>query len=289
MDHKIALPKLPDNTMRMRQILSNPNFQMSELAAPLNSNPEMAAVILKAANSSQFYGTEPVKTTADAVVRLGSIHVTSLLMTHSLKGIILSGSLPSKQLVRDLWDDNLKIAALCSAIAERIAHSHYKKTATPHANNTAINKKNPFNKDQALLAGVLYHIGTLILLGYIFERHLPAPSFEDIASIPEATATGVAVVLARSWELDEDLVNCARHRNGFEDYRAGPVCLQDLLDLAVVMHRHHHKKESHIPSLSECHAFKKLEQQGLITETPEHFIQMIETHGTLILRSIRGS
>ncbi|GAA3924862.1 HDOD domain-containing protein [Litoribacillus peritrichatus] len=266
---KVKLPNLSENTMKIRQILSNPNYQMMDLKSPLSANPELAALILQTANSSQYYGIAPVETISEGIIRLGSEQVTSLLLAHSLKGLFLSGHLPSQHLIRGLWEENLQIAALCSAITQRIQY-----------------RDRSFAEDKALLAGSLYHIGTLILLGYLYEKRLPQPTGAEVRRIPEHIATSIAVILAKTWHLDDELIECARNRNSYNVRRPGPVVLQDILDTAVVIHKHHHHGDCSVPSLADCHAFNKLQTHHLIRDSANSFFGAVEAHAIQILKEI---
>ena len=104
--------------------------------------------------------------------------------------------------------------------------------------------------------------------------------------IPEHIPTSIAVILAKKWNLDSELTECARNRNSFNELREGPFSLQDILDIAVVIHRHYHHSDNSVPKLEDCHAFKKLETTMLLRDTAERFLESVENHARLIIHEI---
>ncbi len=268
---KIKLPNLPDNTMKLRHTLANPNFRIKELLPPLHANPEMAAVIMRAANSTAFYGTRPSGDLNSAVVRLGANSVTSIVLTHSLESTLVKRSLPARHSIRSLWQNNLRIGALSSAIARRISEYGVR-----------------VDTDQALLAGSMYHVGTLMLLSYLQNHNLTMPSAEDIETIPPQVSSNIAVVLAKHWQLDEHIVECIRARDQFEELTSGPFSLVDVFQFATLIHRIHDKNDLSLPTLEKTVPVKKAALHGLLGDSLEHFVTLVDAQANLLLENLSG-
>lgn len=268
---KIKLPNLPDNTMKLRHTLANPNFRIKELLPPLHANPEIAAIIMRAANASVFYGTRASSDLNSAVVKLGANSITSIVLTHSLESTLVKRSLPSRHSIRSLWKNNLRIGALSSAIARKISEFGVRVDA-----------------DQALLAGSMYHVGTLMLLSYLQSHNLTMPTAEDIETIPAQIASNIAVVLAKHWQLDEQIVECIRSREQFEELTPGPFNLIDVFQFATLIHRIHDKSDLSLPSLEKTVPVKKAALHGLLGESLDHFVCMVDAQANVLLESLSG-
>lgn len=268
---KVKLPNLPDNTMKLRHILANPNFNLKDLLVSLHANPEIAAVVLSAANSTVFYGARPTDDLHSAVVRLGASTVTSIVLTHSLETTLVSPDLPLRHVIRGLWQDTIRVGSLCMTIARKMSTS-----------------SSQLDSDKALLAGVTHHMGTLLLLSYLHDRQLALPTAEEVDGIPSDLAANIAAVLARQWRLDEDVLDCIKARNNFEELTPGLFSIQDTYQLAVLLHRIHDKKEGNLPSLDQTVPIKKAAFHGLLGTSLDLFITDVMAQADVIYDSLVG-
>ena len=266
---KIKLPNLPDNTMKLRHTLANPNFNIRDLLVPLHANPEIAAVVLNAANSTAFYGARPTEDLNSAVVRLGASTVTSIVLTHSLQSTLVKRNLPVRHVIRNLWQDNIRVGSLCTAIARKMSAASVKLDA-----------------DKALLAGSTHHMGTLMLLSYMNDRQLAMPTQEEVDNIPSDLAANIAAVLARHWRLDNEILGCIKARNDFEELTSGAFSIQDAYQFAVLLHRIKDKKETNLPSLDQTVPVKKAALHGLLGTSLDVFITEVMAHADLISDSL---
>src|SRR5690606_15286673 len=82
-DFKVAA--YPAVAFRLRQILANPNYELSELAESAYADPDLTAVLLKVANSA-FYARKgpPITQLTDAVNRIGARSVSSIVLAASV-------------------------------------------------------------------------------------------------------------------------------------------------------------------------------------------------------------
>ncbi|MFC3152577.1 HDOD domain-containing protein [Litoribrevibacter euphylliae] len=268
---KIKLPNLPDTTMKLRHTLANPNFRVKDLLPPLHANPEIASVIMQAANSTAFYGTRPSSDLNGAIIRLGTTSVTSIVLTHSMETTFVKRSLPSRHVIRALWQENLRIGSLSSAIASRIADYGVRVDA-----------------DLALLAGSMYHVGTLMLLSYLQNNKMAVPSPEEIDDIPSQISSNIGVVLAKHWQMDEQVVNCIRHRDQFEELTSGPFNLVDVFQFATLIHRIRDKNDLSLPQLEKTVPVKKAALHGILGESLDHFVTLVDAKANLLLNTLSG-
>ncbi|GLQ33036.1 HDOD domain-containing protein [Litoribrevibacter albus] len=268
---KIKLPNLPDTSMKLRHTLANPNFRVKDLLPPLHANPEIVSVIMQAANSTAFYGSRPSSDLNSAIIRLGTTSVTSIVLTHSMETTFVKRSMPSRHVIRTLWQQNMRIGTLSSAIASRIAD--YGVRVDP---------------DMALLAGSMYHVGTLMLLSYLQNHKLAMPSAEEIEEMPSQISSNIGVVLAKHWQMEEEVVNCIRHRDQFEELTAGPFNLLDVFQFATLIHRIKDKNDLSLPPLEKTVPVKKAALHGILGESLDHFVTLVDAKANLLLSTLSG-
>jgi putative nucleotidyltransferase with HDIG domain len=143
------LPPMPQVVIKITQLISDLNSEITDLAQILESDQAVAAKVLKMANSA-YYGMSG---------KISSIHQASVLLGYQTLGEIvsmagtvgiLSRSMPGYGYdARELWKHSLAVAFSAKMIAERK------------------------NKDliyEAHTAGLIHDVGKIILDGYILEH-----------------------------------------------------------------------------------------------------------------------
>ncbi|MBW1741382.1 MAG: zinc-ribbon domain-containing protein [Deltaproteobacteria bacterium] len=143
------LPPMPQTVLKAREIMGDPSSSFKELAKVLETDPAIAAKVLKMANSSYYGLGGQVSSIQHASVVLGHKTIgdlmtmagTSGLMDNTLKGYGLEAG--------DLWRHSPGVAFGSRMIA---------------------NKKNPALANDAFAAGLIHDAGKLILDRYVFER-----------------------------------------------------------------------------------------------------------------------
>ncbi len=178
------------------QLLDEGSAPVRLIAARVAQSPEIAAQVLRLANSALF--TEPVDTLDRAIVRIGQRSLRGLLLAASTYRL-LEGPMPVYGMPRlALFRHSNQVAAMAQSLARRGASA-----LAP----------------QAYLAGLLHDIGKPILAA-VAEGHgaLPGPvRAGDVAQERRLFGTDHARAgtwVARRWGLPEDLcVAMERHHD----------------------------------------------------------------------------
>jgi HD-like signal output (HDOD) protein len=77
---QLQLPVFPPLALQLQQMLAQDNVNINHVAAKMTEDPALASHLLRVANSAFFAGLSKVSTIKDAILRLGSRQVTSLVM-----------------------------------------------------------------------------------------------------------------------------------------------------------------------------------------------------------------
>lgn len=114
------LPTLPAVAVQLLNVFSDPDVAIREVARLIESDPALAAKILKAANSAQFGCGRGIADISRALTLLGKRTVTSLALGFSLSEVA-TGKGPQKELFQEYWLQAVVRAITCELIGRRFA------------------------------------------------------------------------------------------------------------------------------------------------------------------------
>jgi HD-like signal output (HDOD) protein len=202
--------------------VSRPDFKLDEVRRLIESDPALAARILRVANSAAYRGHGPCASVGQAIVRIGATNVSGLAMAMS-----------AMTLFKDLGGVGQSIrdhSAGTAAVARELAFCF---------DHAAISSK-------VFLAGLLHDLGKLLLIqtgdaayATLVEQE-PSPCslhLREQALWGFDHATLGAHVLA-SWNIPEpipQLIACHHHPKGGQGGASGLTQALDLLRLADVV------------------------------------------------------
>ncbi len=136
------LPTLPAVAVQLLNIFSDPDVSIREVARLIESDPALAAKILKAANSAQFGCGRGIAEIGRALTLLGKRTVTSLALGFSLSEISTRNGKQQK-LFQDYWLQAVSRAMTCELLGKRFARG---------------------KEGELFVSGLLSSIGSLALL-----------------------------------------------------------------------------------------------------------------------------
>lgn len=199
---ELRLPSLPRVVIRLRNELSNPEFDAARLAQLIASEPALAGSVLTMANSALFRRSG--KETMDlqvAISRIGSGKVQMLAMRFALRQLRDSDTFKRiEHLLEPEWEASLNVATACYLLA------------------SASGEANP---DEALILGLLHNIGRI----YLFSRAETYPQLfaspNDLNQLADQWHTNVGRAIVESWKLPEAVVEAVARQ---EDEDDGPPC-----------------------------------------------------------------
>ncbi len=179
----LELPAFPEVAMRVRQLLDDPDTEITQLIEVINTDPSIAGQLLKVANSALYRGTREFDTVRDAVIRLG-MKVTSQIVSAIALGQAFSSNSPAvEQRMHQLWQHSVKISTLSMILSK----------TQPH-----------LKPERAQLAGLIHDIGEVPILNFAgqFRRQVDEAELDDaIRGLKEM----VGVLVINSWEMGTDM------------------------------------------------------------------------------------
>ena len=213
---KIRIPTLPTILTRINLLLQDPEAGIPDFGDVIDTDPPLAARVLKTANSA-FYGhAESVRSTGQAVMTIGTRVLRVLVLQASLLGHYehLSGS-------EDLDPDTLwKHSILTGQLAQYLA--------------SMIDTPPGLTAESSYTAGLLHDIGKIILLdglgedylGIVHEaRTLNAPTFQLETQHLGFDHAYLGGVVARRWGLPGQTVEAIESHHDHEPRTRGNLLI----------------------------------------------------------------
>jgi HD-like signal output (HDOD) protein len=248
----VVLRSLPEVAVRVRKLMEDENVTSQKIADAINSDPIIAAKIIKAANSPAYWGAVQCETVQGAIYRLGVSTAQKLVLCFALRDLFETQSPELKKRMSHLWERCVEVAAISFVLA-KITRS--------------------FSPEEAMLAGLLSGIGEFAVLQYAVNY---PGLFNDEPQLQIWCDTLSGVVgkqLLEKWNFPEELaVVAGSSQQWFRNEHPEP----DLSDLILVATLHSYIGKRRIPAppfISDIPAFSKLKLGEL---TPEKSLIILE-------------
>ncbi len=249
--NQVTLPSLPNIAMSIREAIRYGRDSANQLAIIINTDAAMAAKIIKVSNSPIYRGLNPILNCRDAIIRLGIDATRELVTCYSIRDIFHTYVGPVRERMKALWEHSLDVAAISRVLA---------------------GMSRDYHPETAMLAGLLYSIGEIPLLGYAenyFDDDTDAAALQQLMD----TLRGeVGALLLRQWHMDELLVNATEFGSDWQYDNDAPG---DYANLIIVARRHSYIGRTppmELPALDAIPAFGHL---GIAQLTPGTSFQVM--------------
>ena len=257
--NRLILPSLPEVAVRVRQLVNNPNCNISLLEQQISKDAGMTARLLKVANSSAMSRGYKVNSLRHAIVNLGFSLVSSLVTQMA----ILQTMSKSRDIGRleGFVASSLRVSSLCHSIASQFVH---------------------LDAELASLGGLLHDIGKLPLREYLYDNR--EFTLDERLQFELILHPYVGAILLKHWNMSDELVERAFYHERI--MRESPGELPDYIDVVItanLMHygveegRYYQYGEDQIPAVQKCiHQDTLSKLEGTIEERMEMTIALLE-------------
>lgn len=225
-DNASELVSLPEISIRVNEIASNPDSTADEMAKVISQDPALVVRMLKIANSA-FYGlSKEVDTISRAVAILGTNKIRDLVISTSASQAF--DGIPNDLItMQDFWHHSL----YCGLLAQILSK-----------------KSKKANSESLFIAGLLHDIGQLLMF-----NQLPEKSHESILLLMEGSEdletyeaerhvfgfdhTQVGAALMKEWHLSPVLEECIEFHHEPQNAKDFPaeVALINIANAVAVM------------------------------------------------------
>ncbi|MDR1179010.1 MAG: HDOD domain-containing protein [Spirochaetales bacterium] len=195
-----SLPNFPDNIVRLQQMLSDPDSEITDMARQVSTDPALTADLLKTVNSAQFMLPKKVDNIVEAVKMVGLRGLKNLLYSYGTQKI-LGGTDDVK--VKALWNHSYKTAFYAYNLVKNF-----------------LRKKEIL--DDVYVGGILHDMGKIVfsnvhphliekIMKFSHEKEIPTELFEDMSV--GLNHSQIGAMIAEKWNFPETLVNAIRYHH----------------------------------------------------------------------------
>ncbi len=220
------LPPMPHLVTKVIDLLSDPNSRTSELVEVLSRDPVLVSRLIRVSNSALYSRGHETTSLEQAVVRLGTKTIRSLVMAASMRSLFPVDKTNVGSWGQSLWQHSIE----CGLASRRVA-----KTVGYH------------DPEEAFVAGVLHDMGKVVILlhrpddfrAVLKEQSATQDSFAATErKILGFDHTEVGELLLEKWRMPENLIACVKFHH--QPSGAGEMALLVNIVAAgdVLSHRH---------------------------------------------------
>jgi len=184
------LPRLKQVLQELLQMVNQSDVDFGELSDKMAQDQVLSARLLRMANSSYFGGAKSISSINDAIIRVGSGPVRTLVVAS-----VLSGAFPKLQTLdlKEYWANTFEISTIASRVATKAG----------------------LDSSEVFTASVLHNIGELMIHTLIPEEALEIEARvamgEDRYAIQlemlSTSSPELGAKLAKAWQFPDDMVD----------------------------------------------------------------------------------
>ncbi|NVD08660.1 HDOD domain-containing protein [Vibrio sp. JPW-9-11-11] len=250
------LPRIEKVLQELLDMVNQPEVNFTQLAQKISTDQVLSARLLRLANAAYFGAQKTIGSVNEAVVRVGTAPVRTLVVVSALSSVFPR--------IRTLdmdqyWGETFEVAVLASKIAQQT----------------------DIDGDDMFTTGILHNIGELMIHTLVPEQAIQiqqrAQAGENALDVQEElldiTAPTLGAKLAKTWQFPEEMVDAIANFDDPRDAEVSPK-LATTLHLARAIHRDWDLLESEEGKsryLAEHPDSRLLDLPSQFVETIDHF------------------
>lgn len=229
----LELPGFPDTVARLQEALADESRSTQDIVALINSEPALAARLIRLANSAAFNtsGREVVDPRA-AVTQLGFNIVRSTATAFAMRQMEqLDWLKPVRPNLARIWRCSNGVAAVCHVVGGEVEG---------------------LRADEAMAAGLFHQLGNLYLLTQAHREGLPiasSPGWDEVAQNWHPT---IARAFIEAWGMPEHIAEAVENQDAAARGELAEASqLTRLLSAAKLYHAMREAKDSARSAIAE--------------------------------------
>ncbi len=249
---RFTIPSLPEVANKIRQCADDPDSGLAELAKLINTDPAIAAKLIRTANSALYGGASPFKDTLSAIARLGLETTKQLVTSFAALSLFSSDCEQFNREMQQLWRRSIEVAAYSYILAQQLP---------------------TLNEEEAMLAGLLHLIGEQSILAYASRFYDLNTDEQQLHAVRMQLRGHIGALVLAKWGFAEELVVVPREldnwlRDSDEEF--------DYCDLVQIASLYACRANGGEPSLPDLQAIPAARKLALSQQQTEHIIREAE-------------
>lgn len=248
--NRLVLPVLPDIALKVREAVASGDVSAKELADIIVTDAALSTRLIYVANSPLYRGVTEIKDIQMAVSRLGHKIVGALITSLVMQQMFRPTSKLLETHFRKTWEQSINVSSISRALV----------ALTPH-----------LNRDEAMLAGLIYQIGKLPILTLV--EHIP--EFRDSPSrmdkLLEKAHPAIGKLIMDTWSFPEALKLVPSQ---YVDFQRDSGAVADYVDVVQVAFLQSVAGTDHPACRVDCSTVPAFAKLGLTAD-----IEVLEIEG----------
>lgn len=263
---RTVLPKLSTKSQALMAALKDSSVSTLEYHHTIEQDTELVNLVIEYGRTARYYGGSQVDSLFDALKVISRSELSSLVFFKNLKQLFIDPYSAPTHVVHQVWENALQQTALMSALSARIDETNPQVSAPC-----------------GLIEIFQTEVGTILMIHYLMAQGLPEPTQQQVLDMPPHISVDLSVLMAKHWQLGEDVVACVHQAERYREFVAGGFSALDLVHMAKILHR-----GDGVMGLRNSMAFIKAVKHKLINEPADHFLQMVEGHALMRYRALNS-
>lgn len=191
----VRLPILDPKVTQLPQFLSSDKWTIEELTDTLTRDANLAAAILRRANSTGFLRGKEITSLRDACGRLGSKTVVTIAFEITIGAQFAGTPEPFRSILKNAWRNAVTASRVAPVLGEMLGLK---------------------DRDELRLLSLFHNLGELMGLCLLSELDPPSTAKVDLEHLAAEVKTlheDLGMALAASWKLPSAVVRMAGHHH----------------------------------------------------------------------------
>lgn len=248
--NRLVLPVLPDIALKVREAVASGDASAKELADIIVTDAALSTRLIYVANSPLYRGATEIKNIQMAVSRLGHKIVGALITSLVMQQMFRPTSKLLEMHFRKTWEQSINVSSISRALV----------ALAPH-----------LNRDEAMLAGLIYQIGKLPILTLVEN----IPEFRDSPSrmdkLLEKAHPAIGKLIMDTWSFPEALKLVPSQ---YVDFQRDSGAVADYVDVVQVAFLQSIAGTDHPACRVDCSTVPAFAKLGLTAD-----IEVLEIEG----------
>ena len=187
-----VLPSFPESAIQIKNTIENNDCEINQVVNLIQSDPGLSAKLIKTANSPLYRGVSDCNNITSAVMRLGLATTKQMAMSFAVLNLFESDSKVLNQQMENIRKKCIQVACLAYIISKNISH---------------------LEPEEAILAGLLYPIGKIIVLTYAEHFHPIDKKPGELAFLISSLQDHAGEISTQQWQFPKHLIEVASGKN----------------------------------------------------------------------------
>lgn len=186
---KVEIPMMPNVAITLQRAASDPRSTFAHLASIIESDPAVAAEVLRVANSPFYRSLVASKSVRSAVAKMGLSGTRDVVLMVTFRGRVLKAHRALQDEARALWEHATGCGYLARLLGQELR----------------------LDQDVAFTAGLFHDVGKLVLLDVAValsreQRRDITPSRRVLAQVFHEHHVEASSLVAERWNLTADVI-----------------------------------------------------------------------------------